>query len=199
MKALFLAVALAPALPAQDTTRSAPDSIRLAALQLEAARLDPRHRQLDLYAAASDLRLRSIAAERLPTFSLDGRAQYQSDVTKLPVAPPGTPTPPHHAYDASLHARQALFDATIGARRRVERAQLGESLAQVRTTTFALQHEVNDAFFAIASLQERISTIDAALTDLAARRREASQRHAAGAALPGDTAALAATDRKSVV
>lgn len=195
MRALLALLLITPAALAQDTTRlgRGQDSLRLSTLQAEAARLDPRHRQLSLYATAADLRIRNISAERLPALSVDARAQYQSDVTKLPIAAPGAPTPPHHTYDASLNARQSLFDPTIGARRSVERAQLDESLAQVRSTTFSLRLELNDAFFAVASLQERIATIDAALTDLAARLREASQRLAAGAALPGDTASLAAT------
>jgi outer membrane protein TolC len=192
MRALALVFA-ASALGAQDTAPVARDSLRLPALLAEATRIDPRERQLGLQATATELRLRNIAAERLPVLSLEARTQYQSDVTTLPVAPPGTPTPPHHTYDASLSARQPLFDPTIGARRRVERAQLDESLAEVRATTFSLRQEVNDAFFAAAALQERIATIDVALTDLTARLREASQRLAAGVALPGDTASLAAT------
>jgi outer membrane protein TolC len=193
MRVIIALLAAASTLRAQDTTRVSTDSLRLGALQAEASRLDPRQRQLALQASGSALRLRNIGAERLPTLSVDGRAQYQSDVTTLPAAPPGAPVPPHHTYDASLTARQALFDPTIGARRSVERAQLEESLAEVHVTTFALRRELNDAFFSAASLQERIATIDAALMDLAARLREASQRLAAGAALPGDTASLAAT------
>lgn len=198
MRLLVLVLVLVHALAAsvlgaQDIPAPTRDSLRLPALLADAARLDPRERQLGLQATATELRLRTLAAERLPALSLDARTQYQSDVTTLPVAPPGTPTPPHHTYDASITARQALFDPTIGARRRVERAQLDESLAQVRATTFTLRQEVNDAFFAAAALQERIATIDVALTDLAARLREATQRLAAGVALPGDTASLAAT------
>ena len=192
MRRLALALLAAGALPAQDTTRAA-DTLRLSALQAEAARLDPRLRQLGLYETATGLRTRNLGAERLPSFAVEGRAQYQSDVTKIPVAAPGSPTPPHHTYDASLSARQPLFDATIGARIGVERAQLEENLAQVRTATYALRMDVNDAFFSAASLQERIAAVDAALTDLRARLREAAQRFAAGAALPGDTASLAAT------
>ena len=192
MRALALALLAAGALPAQDTTRAV-DSLRLSALQADAARLDPRLRQLGLFETATGLRTRNLGAERLPSFAVEGRAQYQSDVTKIPVAAPGSPTPPHHTYDASLSARQPLFDATIGARIGVERAQLEENLAQVRTTTYALRMDVNDAFFTAASLQERIVAVDAALTDLRARLREAAQRFAVGAALPGDTASLAAT------
>jgi len=174
-------------LPAQD-------SLHLGALHADALRLDPRQRQLALNAAATDVRLRSIRADALPALGVEGRAQYQSEVTTFPGGGPFTPpTPPPDTYDAYLLARQSLFDPTLGPRRAVERAQLAESQAQVRTSLFALRQELNEAFFAAASLQERIATIDVAIADLAARLRETGQRFAAGAALPGDTAAIAAT------
>jgi outer membrane protein TolC len=173
---------------------SAQDSLRLGALHADALKLDPRQRQLALQAAATDVRLRGIRADALPSFGVEGRAQYQSEVTKFPGGGPFTPpTPPHDTYDASLLARQSLFDPTLGPRRAVERAQLAESQAQVRTSLFALRQEINETFFAAASLQERIAAIDVAIADLAARLRETAQRFAAGTALPGDTAAIAAT------
>lgn len=173
---------------------SGQDSLRLGALHTEVLELDPRQRQVTLQAAATAVRLRSIRADALPSLAVEGRAQYQSDVTTFPGGGPfAPPTPPHDTYDAYLLARQSLFDPTLGPRRAVERAQLAESQAQVRATLFTLRQELNEAFFAAASLQERIAAIDVAIADLAARLRETRQRFAAGAALPGDTAALAAT------
>jgi outer membrane protein TolC len=174
----------------------AQDSLRLGALHSEALTLDPRQRQLTLHAAATDVRLRNIRADALPSFGLDARAQYQSEVTKFPGAgAPGftPPTLPHETYDAQLVIRQSLFDPTLGSRRAVERAQLIESQSHVRTTVYGLRQELNDAYFAAVSLQERIAALDVTIIDLVARLRETAQRFAAGAALPGDTAAIAAT------
>jgi outer membrane protein TolC len=180
---------------AQETRQSisSPDSIQLSTLHREAAGIDPRQRQRALQTTATGLRLRSLSAERLPALSVEGRAQNQSETFKLQFAPPGTPAVPLQTYDLSLFARQPILDQTIGARKSVERAQLDEALAQVGATAFADRLELNDAFFNAAALRERIATIDAALADLVARLREASQRLAVGAALPGDTASLAAT------
>jgi outer membrane protein TolC len=188
LAALGVTTLLATSLPAQDT-------LRLGNLHAEAERLDPRQWQLALQAAATDVRLRNIRADLLPSFGLEGRAQHQSEVTQFPGGGPGftPPRPPHDTYDAYLTARQSLFDPAFGPRRSVERAQLGETQAQVRTTLFALRQEVNEAFFATVSLQDRIAAIDVTIADLAARLREAVRRFAAGAALPGDTAAIAAT------
>jgi len=182
--------------PAMAQQTPAPsDSLRLAALQADAVRQDPRQRQLQLQASATNLRLRNIAAERLPALSVNGQAQYQSEVTTVPSPVPGVafPTPPHDTYDARLNAQQSLFDPSIAPRRNVERAQLVESQAQARVTLFALRQEVTDAFFTAALLAERAAIVEATVIDLNARLRETQTRLRDGAALPGDTASIAAT------
>jgi outer membrane protein TolC len=179
---------------AQQPSTSA-DSLRLGTLQADAARLDPRQRQLQLQASATNLRLRSIAAERLPVLSANGQAQYQSAVTQIAVPIPGITIapPPHDTYDARINAQESIFDPTVAPRRNVERAQLAESQAQVRVSLFTLRQEVTDAFFSAAVLTERASTVQATIADLGVRLQETQTRHREGAALPSDTASIAAT------
>ena len=171
------------------------DTLQLGTLQADALRGDPRQRQLQLQERATELRLRSLDAERLPSLSVDGQAQYQSAVTSISAPLPGVtfPSPPHDTYDAHLGAQQPLLDPTLGARRDVERARLAESRAQIRATLFGLRQELTEAFFTAAALQERVAETDAAIADLSARLRETVARFRNGAALPGDTAAVAAT------
>lgn len=186
---MLLAAAIAPAaLHAQS------DSVRLRSLYADALRLDPRQRQIDLQARATALRLANIDAERRPQLAVDGQAQYQSKVVKIPVSVPGVsiPTPPYDTYDAHLGAQQSIFDPTVAPRRAVERAQLAESQAQTKATLFGLRQEINEAFFTAAVLQQRMAEIDGAITDLAARLRETAIKLREGTALPGDTAAIAA-------
>ena len=180
---------------AQRSPSSPDDSLRLAALQADAVRLDPRQRQLQLRATATDLRLRNIAAERLPSISANGQAQYQSAVTTLAVPLPGVtiPAPPHDTYDARVSAQESIFDPTIAPRRNVERAELAEAQAQVRVTLFGLRQEVTEAFFTAASIAERAATVEATINDLGARLRETQVRFREGTALPSDTASIAAT------
>lgn len=191
----LIGLSMAAALDAQDSTTAPRDSFSITALQSDALRRDPRYRQLTLQADAAALRLGNIAAESRPALSLDAQGQYQSDVTKVSAPLPGVafPSPPHDTYDAHLSVQQTIFDPSLSLRRSVERAQLEETQAQVRAALYALRAEINDAFFAAASLQERISTIESAILDLDGRLRDARERFAAGSALPGDTAAIAAT------
>jgi outer membrane protein TolC len=188
------ALAAASSAAAQNV-RPARDSIGYRELLANAVNADPRQQQLRLQETATELRLRSIAAERLPSLALDGQGQYQSAVTKIAIPLPGVviPTPPHDTYDAHLGAEQSLLDPTLAPRREVEGARLAEARAQIRSTLFGLRQEVTDAFFTAAGLQERIAETDAAIADLAVRLRETVARFHEGTALRADTASIAAT------
>ena len=193
----FLGIAWLSVLPAGAAAQQAPapDTLRLPALQQDALRADPRARQLGLHAQQTDLRLRNLSAERLPVFSGEGQAQYQSDVAQIPIRLPSgeTPTPPKDTYEARLGVEQRIIDPTIGPRRAVLRAELAESQAGVETALFGLRREVNDAFFAAALLQERAREIRSVITGLEARMGEVAAHVREGTALPGEVAALEAT------
>ncbi len=194
--AVTAALFSAQSLVAQDAAATpSHDSLRLGALLSTALRLDPRQRQLSLQAQATALRLANIDAERRPSFAVDGQAQYQSAVTSvsLPIPNVSIPSPAHDTYDAHVGAQQSIFDPTVPARRAAERALLAESQAQTRTTLFGLRQEINEAFFTGATIQERSAVVNAAIVDLTARLRETVARLQEGAALPADTAAVAAT------
>lgn len=172
-----------------------PDSVTLGALQAQAVQRDPRGRQLELLASQSALRERSIAAGYLPTLGVSAQGQYQSQVATLPFSLPGgvgAPVPPHATYDTHVEAREALFDPSLGRRQEVERAQLAQSQAQVQSSLHALRQAVNDAFFAALQLQAQGAELETGLTDLEAQLRVVAARVRQGAALPGDSAILAA-------
>jgi outer membrane protein TolC len=191
--------------PAHDTPTRPPaastrlgvrsDSLRLDALQDTAVMRDPRGRELALLIEQSRLRQRNLTAERRPTLTVEGQAQYQSDVAQIPITLPGgisVPNPPHDTYDAHLAAGQKLYDPSIGPRRAVEDAQLAESGARLRAELYPLRQNVNDAFFAALQAQSQISELELAITDLEAQHRVAAARVREGTALPSEEKALRA-------
>lgn len=180
--------------PSPAPAAQAVDTLRLAELERAALAVDPRAGQAALQRARTALRLRSLAAERLPALDLDGQGQYQSAVTSVPIRLPGVnvPVPPHDTYDAYLRAQERLLDPTLGPRRAVERAQLAESEARLRTTLYSQRQQVDDAFFTALSLQSRAEELSTAVTDLEAQLAVARARVRAGAALAGEAAALEA-------
>lgn len=182
-------------LPMFASAQGTRDSLRLDALQADALRTDPRGQQVELLAAQSTLRLRNLAAERLPALTLNLQGQYLSDVPTFPFQLPGGATPavpPNDNYDANVAARQRLYDPTLGPRRAVERAQLAESQARVRSTLYTLKQNVNDAFFTALLLQAQRAELETGITDLEAHLRAARDRVQLGSALASEVATLEA-------
>jgi outer membrane protein TolC len=189
------ALAVLVLLAGATATARAQETIELDATRQQAASADPRLRQLELEAGQSALRLRNIEVERRPALSLEGQAQYQSEVVQFPFrAPDGSapPMPPKDTYDAHLGVEQPLLDATTRARADAERARLAEAQARIRTTLFALRQEVDEAFFTAALLQEREAQVALAVTDLEARLKEARLRVEEGTALPSESESIEA-------
>ena len=183
---LILAAALIPVVTVAQP-------IGLGTLQDAARSTDPRLQQLQLEAEQLELRLANIVAERRPSLAVEGQAQYQSDVIQIPLRTPDgspLPSPPKDTWDASIRLEQTILDPSVRARIAAERARLAEANARVETAVYSIRQEVNEAFFAAASLQEREAQIDTAITDLEARLKDAKIRVAEGAALPGDAATI---------
>jgi outer membrane protein TolC len=163
------------------------DTLHLGALQARAMRADPRATQLGDVAVQSALRLRNLAAERRPVIGVEGQAQYQSDVPRVPVAQPGgPPPPPHDTYDARIAATQRLVDPTLGARRDIEQAQRAQSEARVRVSLFTTRQQLNEAYFSALRAQVQRDELSAAIDALEAQLSVAAARVREGAALPSE-------------
>jgi outer membrane protein TolC len=185
---LIIVVALAASANARvEACAQSLDSLRLDALYAAAQRHDPRTRELALRESQTELRLRSIANERLPNVSGTAVEQYQSVVTSFPgaVGRPGQSLL-HDTFDANVQLTQSLFDPSRGARADVERAQLARNQADVLTALYATRQQVNTAFFQVASLSARHEAIQATIVDLEAQAQVASARVRNGAALPSE-------------
>jgi outer membrane protein TolC len=169
--------------------------VGLGGLQDAARSTDPRLQQLQLEAEQLELRLANIVAERRPSLAVEGQAQYQSDVIQIPLRTPDgsrLPSPPKDTWDAAVRLEQTIHDPSLRARLAAERARLAEANARIETALYAIRQEVNEAFFAAASLQEREAQIETAITDLEARLKDTKIRVVEGVALPGDAATIEA-------
>lgn len=186
---------LALAGPPAHAQTPASDSLRLGALHTGAMRRDPRARELALLTAQSRLRQQTLDAEQRPSLSVEGQAQYQSDVARIPIVLPGgvsPPVPPHDTYDARVVAQQRLYDPTRTSRRAVEEAQLADAQARLRVSLTGVRQNVNDLFFAALRAQSQVSESELAITDLEAQRAVAATRVREGTALPSEDMTLRA-------
>lgn len=189
-----LAVCLALAAPVVVRAQTSPDSLHLSDVRAAATATDPRAAQLELLAAQSTLRLRNITADLKPVLSLDGLAQYQSDVARVDISLPGVklPTPANDTYDARLGVQQRIYDPSINARRSAERAQLAESRARVRSAIYSLNESVNAAFFLALRSQYQIAELETAIRDIEAQIEVADARVKNGTALTSEANTLRA-------
>jgi outer membrane protein TolC len=172
----------------------ATDTLRLADVRAAALARDARSAEIELLAQQSRLRLQSIDAERLPALSTEGRAQYQSDVARVPLSLPGVkiPTPPHDTYNAQIDAQQRIYDPSLAPRRAAERAQLAESQARVRTALYGLTETTNSAFYSALRSQEAIVQLETDVTDIEAQLQVAIARVNVGTALQSEANILRA-------
>jgi outer membrane protein TolC len=181
---------------------AARDTLHLPELQRAALAQDPRARQLALQREASELRLRNLAAERLPAVAGRAQATHQSEVPAIPIALPGgqtPPIPPKDQYEARVEAEQLLYDGGVLNRRRgAERAQLTVEEARIAADLYPLREEVNETFFTAFLLQEQLAEASTLIEDLAARLAMLRTQVRNGAALPGDTAVVRAEQLKAM-
>lgn len=187
---LLLAATPAAAQPA------AGPPLQLADLQQAAITSDPRMRELQLLASQSSLRQENLSKQWYPSVSVESLIQYQTDAPTTPLLTvDGKPffAAPKDNYDFYGRVEQRLWDPGVSAQTAVEQAQLAEQQARVRTAVFALRQQVNDAFFAAATLQQRVTVITTTVTELEGRLREMNARVQAGTAVPADAAAIEAT------
>ena len=194
MNALRAALLIAIGVPVFTEAQTAPDSLRLSAVRVAAASSDPRAAQLELLASQSALRLRNISAELRPALSLDGFAQYQSDVAGLNVDLPGIelPKPANDTYDARVGAQQRIYDPSIRPRRAAEQAQLAESRSRVKSAIYSLNESANSAFFIALRSQSQIAELETTVRDLEAQIAVAESRIRAGTALQSESSTLRA-------
>ena len=192
-RAALVVIALVALPGATSAQAQGTDSLRLGQLQSAARAHDPRVRQLAIREAQSALRLRTIAAERLPSIAGSAQAQHQSVVTRFP-SPPGVagPTIPHDTYDANVAVTEPLLDPTRAARATVEQAQLARARADVAAALHGVRQQVNASFFGVAALAARHEAVAAIISDLEAQARVVESRVRNGTALRGELSALRA-------
>jgi outer membrane protein TolC len=202
MKSLVVLIVLVIAAPAfaQDATPQvhvkAMTTLSLGELQRAAEASDPRAREIRLLEQQGELRDRNIAVQRLPALGIESQAQYQTDAPSSPVTnASGSPLfqAPKKTYDTLLRVEQRLFDPTVSRQAALQRAQLAEDQARVRTALYTLRQQVSDAFFAVALLDQRLGVLAAAVAALTARASEMDARVREGTAVRADFAAIEAS------
>jgi outer membrane protein TolC len=186
---------LASLMDGADDPGVAEDTLRLSALQDAATARDPRAGQYPMQVEAHDLRLRNLQPSGCRSSGRTPRERISRTCRRCRSVCRGWRfrRPPRTRYQASLVADQLIYDGgVLAGREAVERARHEEVEAELRATLYPLRTEVNETYFSALLLQVQDREVRLYLADLEARLAEVRSHVAAGAALPGDTAAIEA-------
>ncbi len=126
----------------------------------------PISKQKELYQQSNDLNNKSISTIYYPRLSLNGKATYQSDVTKIdlefPEIPgigqipsPDIPEPAKDQYAVSLDFSQVLYDAGINKTLKdIGQADFNLNLQKTEVELYKLKDIINSLYFGILVFQE---------------------------------------------
>jgi len=160
----------------------------------------PSRHQLDYYSKITRLKVDNLNAAYYPELSLLGQAQYQSDVTKVELniqSPlfkiPQVPVPPKDQYKVGISLNQIIWDGgVISAQKDIENIQGAVSLQNVEVELYSLKQRVNEAYFGILTLQQRMKSLEVSKSDLSEKLKTIRVRVGSGNVLQSNADILEA-------
>ncbi len=130
----------------------APDTLTLDFCHQRAVEVYPLVKQRMLNAEASGIQNENSDKNYLPQFGINGRASYQSDVTKVPINFPGVsiPTPDKDMYDLYLGLDQLIWDGGMTREQKnLEDAGLKINQQEIEVELYKVKERINGLYFKI--------------------------------------------------
>lgn len=119
----------------------------------------PLVQQKNLLAKQNKVNLKVIGTEKLPQFNFSAQATYQSDVIGIPI--PGKEPVNKDQYKATLSIHQLIFDSgTINTALKASAANEKTQQKQVETSLHQLKLQVNQLYFSVLLLQEKMNLLN---------------------------------------
>ncbi len=152
----------------------------------------PAARQLKQESDISQRALDNYDAQYYPQMKLLGQAQYQSDVTKIELdldlpnfTMPELPSMPKDQYKFGLSVNQLIWDGgLISDSKELEKINLKVNSQNVNTQIYSVKSKINDAYFAILTIDASVKSLELLTDDLNAKLEKVKVAVANGAALP---------------
>jgi len=147
----------------------------------------PLAKQTNLLAKQNELDVAVIQKGKLPKLDLLVQASYQSDVTQMPLAIPGTSleAPNLDQYKANLSVNQLIYGGDkINTAANLKAAELKTNQQQVEVNLYQLKKQVNQLYFSILSFQETRLLLEAKREQLNSKLKEVKAGIKYGTLLP---------------
>ena len=186
MKRILLILILLTSLPTM-----AQQSITLQECYNSVTQNYPLAKQFQLLESQNLLEASVISTAKLPQFSLDAQATYQSDVIEIPI---GTIEPLNKdQYRATLSVNQLIYNGgKTGASLAVKSAELKTQQKQVEVNLYQLRQQINQLYFSILLAQENNLLLKAKQIQLHTKLKEVSSGVRNGVLLPSSDKVLEA-------
>ena len=130
-----------------------------------------------------------------PNVMVNASTSYQSDVTEVPFAAPGTipPTFSKDHYNFSVDITQPIFDGgKVNALKRIEGNTKDTELAGIEVELHKIRSQVDQVFFGIILLKKQILSFDLLIEDIENQLQLVRARVENGVLLPGNELTLKA-------
>ncbi|WP_291865276.1 TolC family protein [Maribacter sp.] len=133
----------------------------------------PLVKQSQLLDSQNKLDAGVIANAKLPQFSLDAQATYQSDVIEIPIPNAAIEPLNKDQYKATLSVNQLIYNGGItNASLKVNSAQLKTKQKQIEVSLYQLKQQINQLYFSVLLVQESELLLNAKQTQLQAKLKE---------------------------
>ena len=153
----------------------------------------PLAKQSPLLNAQNKLDKEVVSTSKLPQFSLDAQATYQSDVIEFPLAMSGIEPLNKDQYRATLSVNQLIYNGgATDASLNLKSAQLKTKQKQVEVNLYQLKQQINQLYFSVLLAQESKLLLDAKQTQLQAKLKEVQSGIKYGVVLPSSDKVLEA-------
>ncbi|WP_431134129.1 TolC family protein [Psychroserpens mesophilus] len=153
----------------------------------------PLVKQSQLLEAQNHLEAQITSTAKLPQFSLDAQATYQSDVIEVPIPDSSIEPLNQDQYRATLSVNQLIYDGGLtDASLQVKLAQLKTKQKQVEVSLYQLKQQINQLYFSVLLAQESESLLHAKQTQLQAKLKEVKSGIKYGVILPSSDKVLEA-------
>ncbi len=153
----------------------------------------PLAKQSQLLEAQNKLDAEVISTSKLPQFSLDAQATYQSDVIEVPIPNSSIEPLNKDQYRATLSVNQLIYNGgATDASLNVKVAQLKTKQKQVDVNLYQLKQKINQLYFSILLSQETNLLLEAKQAQLKDKLGEVQSGIKYGMILPSSDKVLEA-------
>ena len=195
MKKIFALIVLSGLIWQNGSSQSVENSFSLSEAYDKIQSDYPVAEKIEIQRRITEFNLKIRQSGLYPNIMVNASTSYQSDVTEVPFAAPGT-TPPTFSkdhYNFSVDITQPIFDGgRVNALKKIEQKTEEVGLASIEIELHKIRTQVDQVFFGILLLKKQILSLNLLIEDIESQLKLVTARVENGILLPGNELSLKA-------